>query len=181
MKFGNKKGQAVMEYLVTYGLALFVILVVLGILIAVVMPALKPPEECLFTQPGFSCNQKAHILVADSATNQVELLFYLTNEQGTSVNITGVLCTTQPSGNVNKSVIQAPPMNAFQMPSGGGQAFNSTNAIACIDENGNPVVLGPNSNFKGTLAIKYLRADDVALSAPERLAVATVTGTVQSN
>jgi hypothetical protein len=51
---GQRKGQAVMEYLITYGLALFVILIVLAILVAVVLPQLKAPESCQFSQPGFS-------------------------------------------------------------------------------------------------------------------------------
>ncbi|MFH1785829.1 MAG: hypothetical protein ABH842_05355 [Candidatus Micrarchaeota archaeon] len=179
MKFRNKKGQAVMEYLITYGLALFVILVVLGILVAVVIPALKPPEECQFTQPGFSCNQKQHVLVSNTADNSVEVLFYLTNDQGAAINITGVMCTTQPSGNINKSAIQTPPGGTFQFASGAGKAFNSTLAVPCYDENGDAVILGANSNFKGSLAVRYTRTDDIA-GAPERLAVATLTGTVQS-
>ena len=47
-----------MEYLITYGLALLVILVVLGILFAVVFPMLKAPADCKFSDTTFSCDQQ---------------------------------------------------------------------------------------------------------------------------
>ncbi|MFH1520880.1 MAG: hypothetical protein ABID61_04495 [Candidatus Micrarchaeota archaeon] len=176
MKFGNRKGQAVMEYLITYGLALFVILIVLGILVAVVIPTLKVPEGCQFTQPGFSCNQKQHVIVADKTDNTVTALFYLSNDQGSAVNITGVICSAKPAGSVEKSEITALTPSITLAP-GGAYSFNST---GCTDENGVGVIMTPNSNFKGSIAIKYKRMDDVS-GAPERMAVATLTGNVQES
>lgn len=179
MKFGNKKGQAVMEYLITYGLALFVILIVLGILVAVVLPTLKVPEGCQFTQPGFSCNQKQHVIIADKTDNSVSVLFYLTNDQGSAINITGLLCTTKPAGSVDKSDITALASPVVLAP-GGAYSFNNTAITGCTDENGVEVIMTPNSNFKGSIAIKYKRMDDVT-GAPVRIAVATLTGNVQES
>ena len=175
MKFGNKKGQAVMEYLITYGLALFVILIVLGILVAVVIPSLKAPEECQFTQPGFNCNQKQHVIVSGTG-DEVSVMFYLGNDQGAAVNVLGVLCTTDSSGNIDKSTIDAPDQGEFQLASGAGEEVT----VACIDGNDQAVVLTPNSNFRGTVAVVYERVDDME-DAPTRLAVATVAGTVQAS
>lgn len=177
MKFGSRKGQAVMEYLITYGLALFVILIVLGILVAVVLPTLKAPEACQFTQPGFGCNQKQHVIISDKTDNTVSVLFYLSNDQGSAINITGLLCTTKPAGSVQKSDITALSPTVTLAP-GGAHSFNSS--IECTDENGVEVIMTPNSNFKGSLAIKYKRMDDVS-GAPERIAVAALTGSVQES
>lgn len=179
MKFGSKKGQAVMEYLITYGLALFVILIVLGILVAVVLPTLKAPEACQFTQPGFGCNQKQHVIISDKTDNTVSVLFYLSNDQGSAINVTGLLCTTKPAGSVQKSDIPALASPVTLAP-GGAYSFNNTAITACTDENGVEVIMTPNSNFKGSLAIRYKRMDDVS-GAPERIAVATLAGSVQED
>ncbi len=180
------KGQAVMEYLITYGLALFVILIVLAILVAVVLPSLKAPEACQFTQPGFTCNQKPHTLVADTGNN-VRLLYQLDNTQGKSVSVSGVLCSVAPAGNVRKSDVEshgvtlspARPMAAGESVTMGGPSADVTGEIECKNEDGTTTKLAPNSNFRGTLAIVYRFAEDQP-DAPDRLAIATVTGSVQA-
>ncbi len=180
--FGKKKGQAVMEYLITYGLALFVILIVLAILVAVVLPSLKAPETCQFTQPGFTCNQKPHTLVADSGNN-VRLLFQLDNAQGKSVIVKGFLCSVAPPGNIRKTDIEL-LASEVQMASGESKTVGSANAqitdeVGCKNEDGTVVKLAANSNFRGSLGVLYRFAEDQP-DAPDRLAVATVSGTVQA-
>ncbi|HSB47319.1 MAG TPA: hypothetical protein VLD37_04840 [Candidatus Bilamarchaeum sp.] len=186
------KGQAIMEYLITYGLALFVILIVLAILVAVVLPSLKAPEACQFTQPGFTCNSKPHAIVADSGNN-IRLLFQVDNVQGKSVKVLGFLCTTAAPSNVRVSDVDdrgVDVTDATQQAFASGQSKSVGNVggggstpsdiplvIDCVDGSGNPVVLSPNSNFKGTLAMRYQFSEDVP-GAPQRLAVATVTGSV---
>ena len=178
LKFGHKKGQAVMEYLITYGLALFVILIVLAILVAVVLPSLQAPETCQFTQPGFGCSAKKHVLVADSSNN-VRLLFQLDNEQGKAVIIHGVLCTSAAHANIRKSDVQNLTSD-IALAGGQSVSFGDVgNEVDCVREDGTDVVLAPNSNFKGALAVTYNFDEEVA-GAPERLAVATLTGNVQS-
>jgi len=179
MDFGKrgKRGQAVMEYLITYGLALFVILIVLGILVAVVLPSLKAPESCQFTQPGFTCNQKPHALVADGSGN-VRILFQLDNTQGKSVIVKGMICTTAPPGNVRKNDITL-DLNK-PMAAGESATFGIVGSeVLCKNEDGTTVKLAPNSNFRGSLGIVYQFSEDIT-GVPPRLAVATVTGTVQS-
>jgi hypothetical protein len=176
------KGQAVMEYLITYGLALFVILIVLAILVAVVLPSLKAPETCQFTQPGFTCNQKPHTLVADTSNN-VRLLFQLDNTQGKSVVVKGVLCTVAPAGNVRKTDIDLlaseRPMAAGESVTFGGPSADVTGEVECQNEDGTTVKLAANSNFRGSLGVLYRFAEDQP-DAPDRLAIATVTGSVQA-
>ncbi|MEW6721831.1 MAG: hypothetical protein AB1324_01060 [Candidatus Micrarchaeota archaeon] len=182
---GRKRGQAVMEYLITYGLALFVILVVLAILVAVVLPSLRAPEACQFTQPGFTCNQNPHTLVADNS-NEVTLLFELANTQGKSVIIKGVLCSDEPPGNIRKEDIDLWPSEK-QLASGEARTLGGPNSdwsdvsdpVECVMGDGTTVQLAPNSNFDGSIGVLYRFAEDHP-DAPDRLATATVTGVVQA-
>ncbi len=181
------KGQAIMEYLITYGLALFVILIVLAILVAVVLPSLQAPETCQFTQPGFTCNQKPHALVADTGNN-VHILFQLDNTGGKSVVVSEILCSAAPPSNIRKSDIDANGVTlttAVPMASGESKTVGDTVKsdrkvqVDCKNEDGTAMKLSPNSNFKGSLAIVYSYSDDVP-GAPPRVAAATVTGRVQA-
>ncbi len=181
------KGQAIMEYLITYGLALFVILIVLAILVAVVLPSLQAPETCQFTQPGFSCNQKPAAVVADSGNN-VHVLFQLDNTGGKSVVLSELLCSSSPPSNIRKSDVDSNGVTlstAVQMAAGESKTIGDTtksdikSQIDCKNQDGTSVKLSPGSSFKGSLAIVYNYADDVP-GAPPRLAVATITGNVQS-
>lgn len=180
---GGLRGQAVMEYLITYGLALFVILIVLALLVAIVLPSLRAPESCQFTQPGFTCNQRPHTVVADN-DNNVRLLFQLDNTQGKSVVVKGVLCSAAPTGNIRKTDIDDPaftdrPMAAGESVTVGGPTAQVTTEVECVNEDTTDLKLAPNSNFRGTLAVLYRFSEDQP-DAPDRLAVATVTGTVQA-
>ncbi len=176
-ELGHKKGQAVMEYLITYGLALLVIVIVLTILVAVVLPSLRAQESCLFTQPGFSCNQKKHILVADE-DQHIRVHFQLDNEQGRPIVLTGLLCTNEQPGNVEKSMVQ--PLDSEETLAA-GKSYVPLAGIDCIDGEESNVILAPNSDFTGTIAITYRYYDDVGgEGVPERLAVAAVSGVVQS-
>ncbi len=164
-----------MEYLITYGLALFVILIVLAILVAIVLPSLQPPEVCQFTQPGFSCSNRPHAIIADSSNN-VRVVFALSNEQGRAIKDVSVLCTSDPAGNVDTSHPAGfTPISPSVIASGQEVEVE----VDCKDGSGQPVILSPGSNFRGTIAIKYKFTDDLS-GAPERLAKATISGAVQA-
>jgi len=182
---GYKKGQAMMEYLMTYGLALFIIVVVIGILVAVVLPMLNPPDSCNFTQPGFSCKK---VIVADKTNGNTEIIFQINNEAGRGVSLFKVLCTEAPVGNVQPTMMSVPPYTwampdpGYAIPAGGSKSFGSTTSdqtqkITCLKQDNSVVTLAVNSNFKGTLAVEFKYDDDVQ-GAPHRIATATVTGSV---
>ena len=178
------KGQALMEYFITYGVALLVILIVLGIIFALVLPMLKAPTTCKFSDPNFSCNQKEHVLVADS-NNNVRILFQLNNVGSRSVDLFGVVCTTKTPGNIVKADVPGSDGSSKLATIGaagsilGGTSSDPTDVVDCIKEDGTKVQLNPNSNFKGTLAIAYKYSEDIP-TAPMRLATATLVGTVQA-
>jgi len=179
---GQKKGQAVMEYLITYGLALFVILIVLAILVAVVLPQLKAPETCQFSQPGFGCSTKQHVIVSDPSTTFISAIIQLDNQQNRDIVVDGVLCSDDPSGNIVKEAVQNGPTYhlGIQMPAGSSRTFNSP----CVKNDlagGSFTWLGlaPGSSFRGSFTVLYNYADEV-VGAPERIATATLVGNVQA-
>ncbi len=169
-----KKGQAAMEYLMTYGWAILVIVIVLAFLMFY-LNSLRPPETCSFFEPGFSCDVKKPVLVSETGTNDVYLIFRLDNQQGQAVDIKGVLCTTKSSGDISKG--DAYDVTGLRMVSGSSHEFDTTEKIYCLDDNNERVILAPNADFRGSLAIVYNYVNEVE-GAPERMAVATLTGTV---
>jgi len=93
----NKKGQAAMEFLMTYGWAILVVIAAISALayFGVLDPARLLPERCQFPA-GMDCIDKAAI---DSTGSTVTVA--LRNNVGNSINITdvittGTICT--PSG-----------------------------------------------------------------------------------
>ncbi len=179
---GSAKGQAVMEYLITYGLALFVILIVLAILVAVVLPQLKAPENCQFSQPGFGCSTKKHVIVSDTANdNVVTAIIQLDNQQGREIDIHGVLCSSDVPGNINAATFTS--ANSFVDTSVGSMNTGASTPVTldCVEPDGeNQVSLAPGATFKGSIAVLYGYQDEVA-GAPQRLAIATITGTAQAS
>ena len=184
------KGQAMMEYLMTYGLALLVILVVLAVLATVVLPSLKPPETCQFTQPGLSCNQKQHVIVtggtgsttgAAGTTGNVRVIFQLDNQFGRNIEINGILCSNLAPANIQRdSGLWTTLAQPLPVPAGGSRIIGGPDP-----QTGGQVItvscgttLAANSNFRGSLGIRYKYEDDVP-GAPLRLAVATLGGNVQ--
>lgn len=173
MLSGKMKGQAIMEYFMTYGVALFVILIVLALIISNIDKIIKPPEACTFTQPGFSCNQKTHAIVSDPNTNVVDARFQLDNAQGSGVVIKGILCINEGVGNIQKSQIQ-PLGTEIKLNAGQSKEFT----VICKTADGSDLTLSPSSNFKGSLAFLYKFQNDIS-NAPDRIAIASLTGNVQ--
>ena len=170
---GSRKGQAAMEYLMTYGWAFLVIVIVLAILAFYLPTLLRAPESCLFSQPGFSCDVQKPVIVSETGTNLVYVIFRLDNQQGQEVNITRVRCTMEAEGNIQKSD-EDKITPSESIPSGGSEEFKEY----CYDSTGaSGLTMGPNSNFRGTIAIWYRYKAEVT-GAPERMATATIGGTV---
>ncbi len=171
------KGQSTLEYLMTYGFAFFVIVFVLAVLFAIVLPALRPPESCQFTQT-FSCSQKQHAIFAEGDTNTIKVAFQLDN-QGKGVNILKIVCADEPAGNIDRTFVD----DYGSAPSGTekdelGPGASSEYLRTCVDGNGDELSMSPNSNFQGSIAVLYEFENDLA-TAPDRLAVATLSGIVQ--
>lgn len=95
----NKKGQAAMEFLMTYGWALLVVLIAIGALASfgVLNPGQFLPETCTVA-PGISC-----IDFSASATSTKGLVVMMQNGMGialtdVTLDSTGLTCTVAPAG-----------------------------------------------------------------------------------
>ncbi|MBM3229698.1 hypothetical protein FJZ26_04670 [Candidatus Parvarchaeota archaeon] len=84
------RGQAALEYLVTYGWAIFILIVIIGIILAtgIFSPANFMSDECNF-QPDFPCS--TFVLYNDETVTptQTVVLFNATNGFGFPIKITG--------------------------------------------------------------------------------------------
>jgi hypothetical protein len=88
---GALHAQAAMEYLMTYGWALLVIVIVIAILI--IMNPFSAPQTCRFDSVGFACN---NIAVTTTGT----LLGGITNGNNNGIVVKGIVCTADKSSTV---------------------------------------------------------------------------------
>jgi len=149
-----------MEYLMTYGWALLVIVIVIAILL--IMNPFSAPQSCKFDQIGFACDN-AVIRASDGV-----LLMGITNGNNNAINVTGVVCTSVKSsavpsnpGNLNVIVArQASLMMNLTSP--------AANGIKCT---GAPTTAG--ADFSGKIWIFYKNTEDGA-DYPTRTASANI-------
>lgn len=173
---GQLRGQAAMEYLMTYGWALFMIVVVIAALLY--LNPFKMPEMCVFQQPGFSCGESAPQVFLEN--NEVYVSLRLYNQFGKTVNLEGhkVACTTASIGDVDKDTVGKSPTDI-----GGSDVKNigagSSKVLKtqCVDANGNPITITPGSQFKGIYIVWY-NFDDDPDPTVHREAVANLVSTV---
>ncbi len=92
MSMKNKKGQAAMEFLMTYGWAILVVLIAIGALVyfGVLSPERFVQDSCTLTPP-FSCSQLGDFVALGAATSNVK--FQVQNGAGSTVTIQGVTLT----------------------------------------------------------------------------------------
>ncbi len=91
MSFHRKKGQAAMEFLMTYGWAILVVLVVIGALayFGVLSPATLLPEKCTFPV-SLSCS--------DFQVTGTKINLILQNGAGRDMTVTQVSASSQALG-----------------------------------------------------------------------------------
>jgi len=90
-----KRGQAAMEFLMTYGWAILVLLVMVGALsyFGILNPNKVVPERCFFGA-GFNCKDYQ---VREIAGTSTRVAFVIENKQGDSILIQGINVTAQKS------------------------------------------------------------------------------------
>jgi len=79
----SRKGQAALEFMMTYGWAILVVLAAIGALsyFGILNPTMFTPNTCIASS-GFGCNGKP---IVDGATDTI--LFTVTNGMGQSVDV----------------------------------------------------------------------------------------------
>ena len=87
-----RKGQAAMEFLMTYGWAILVVLIAIGALVyfGVISPERFVQDSCTLTPP-LSCSQLGDFQAVVAAASNVK--FQVQNGAGSSLNIAGVTVT----------------------------------------------------------------------------------------
>ena len=132
-----------MEYLMTYGWALLVIVIVIAILL--VMNPFSAPQSCKFDTIGFACDN------AVVTTNGV-LLMGILNGNNNAVNVSGVVCTSSKT-----STVPANPgnFNGTLLARQGMLLVNTTSNILCT---GAPTTKG--ADFSGKIWVFYRNAED---------------------
>ncbi|MFH1447614.1 MAG: hypothetical protein ABIG39_02015 [Candidatus Micrarchaeota archaeon] len=140
-----RRGQAAMEYLMTYGWAILVIVIVLAALLYLGIFNLDPPEVC--TMPaGMTC-PKSYL---SSAADQLNVT--LVNGLQKSITITNVTCTKDPS-NYSGGWAVASQMNASL-----GQAININ--LKCADELGLPLSFDVGDSLSARINVQYYFKDE---------------------
>ncbi|MBN1377295.1 hypothetical protein JW949_03100 [Candidatus Woesearchaeota archaeon] len=154
-----KKAQAAMEFLMTYGWAILVVLAAIGALayFGVLSPAQFLPEKCTFP-PGLDCIGKASI-------NSSGVVVVLANNQGHTINITNVNGTETT-------------LTAYSLGSGAGNITtgvtdlavqnNQKVTISCL------VSLTSGEKFKDDLRVTYTDSE----TGLQHIATGTVIGKI---
>jgi len=142
----SRKAQAAMEFLMTYGWAIMVILVMIGALayFGVFNAGDLLPEKCVFTT-GFTCRD----FTAYHNGGDLQVLFLLENGLGTSVRI-----VSAPSITVSGVSATCTNGSAFPITIGSGE----TRTFACTDVDnglGAGTSLGVGQRVKASISLNY--------------------------
>jgi hypothetical protein len=163
-----------MEYLMTYGWALLVIVIVLAVLL--IINPFRSPEQCSFSDATLSCGKP----LMKTGTND-NLYGTVTNGFAQSITLKGYLCTndravtppadpgTAPAQKIDPNVNVA-PQGQFLM--GGDKGTK----ITCTKANG--IALQAGEDYNGILYLYYNLADDQS-NFPPRITKGTLTTKVQ--
>ena len=172
----TKKGQAAMEYLMTYGWALLVIVIVLALLLIILGGYLQGTPSCTFQEAGFVCNEPVVPVMDTSgvlygqfqhAQDEAIILKDIAFVEG-QVSKDGVNCWANPS---EKDVPPRTPMKFSDLADG--------NLIGCTAA-GDELSPTAGSQVRGQLWIVYSYASDAAIGfGGNRTATATVIANVE--
>ncbi len=171
----NFKGQAAMEYLMTYGWAILVLVIVIAALYYL-LP--KTQETCLFQQ-GFACDGMAQIYV-NKSTGNVYLSVNLNNRLGYRLEDVEAICTDAGAGDVTDNLFSQSDADPIAPNSGSsigaGQTFTLID-VPCVKSTGSQISSNAGAGFKGIIALKYSIEGDPNPNI-KRIATGTVSGTI---
>lgn len=163
---GNKRGQAAMEYLMTYGWALLVIAIVISIL--VLINPFSSPQGCRFDTVGFTCDAPAFANVGGNTS----LYLRMYNGNNNNILINSTYCTADKTSESPNSVASLP--SPIMVPRQGNYTFGPQ---PCY-RNGALMGASPaGSDFSGKLWVFYRNQEDPS-NYPMRVASATISGKV---
>jgi hypothetical protein len=144
----TKRGQAAMEYLMTYGWAILVIVIVLAALLylGVFNIANKMPDVCT-PQVGLQCNS----WFLNSVNSRVN--FSITNGYQQTINVTRILCQVQ--GETGTWVTETGVGVGAQQQQWLGLGTAGNPAIPCYDASGAVMTFSRGSTYQGKIIVEY--------------------------
>jgi hypothetical protein len=149
-----KKAQAAMEYLITYGWAVLIMLVVVGALFYLGVFTQNPIATCTFQNAGFTCYSSK---LTSNTGGSGGLIIDLAQGTGHDIKIVGFNCTTNNAFTV---IDFDAATNNVTIPTGSHSMLNGsvTNQIpfACYKPDGTKLgVADAGSVYRGKLYIHY--------------------------
>jgi hypothetical protein len=151
-----RKAQAAMEYLITYGWAVLIMLVVVGVLFYLGIFSPHTIMTCSFQNPGFTCY--AYKLAANTS-NMGGLVLDMGQATGHDIKVTGFNCTTSDTWNlVDFDGVSA---NNTTIATGSHRTLNGTVAnptpLPCYKTDGTKMGAADfGSYYKGKIYIHYI-------------------------
>jgi hypothetical protein len=138
------KTQSAMEYLMTYGWAILIVTLVVGVLytLGLFNPSSIAPSYCVFSGGAFICKS-----FSISSTGYLSLT--LISNVPAPINITQIACNAWGNASYAYTItggVILYPASAYSLPS---------SVVQCRDSKGN-VVTGVKVPYKGKLVITYI-------------------------
>ncbi|MCX8197892.1 MAG: hypothetical protein N3F07_01715 [Candidatus Micrarchaeota archaeon] len=164
LDLGNMRGQAAMEYLMTYGWALLVIVIVIAILL--IINPFSAPQGCRFDQLGFTCSNP---LIDTNG----KLFLKITNGNNNAVNIYKIICTQDKSAVPQIGTPWASPVFLARNAEMDTGSLSASNAIICQKASGGAFTSEAGLEFIGKVWVFYKNEEDGA-NYPYRTASANV-------
>lgn len=164
------KGQAAMEYLMTYGWALLVIVIVIAILLYLV--PMTSPEQCAFSEPGLACNQPTNPVLSSATATDGYVYGKLTNGLSKAIVIKKVLCTASKAMIADTDALVTDITDVTVVPQAQQEISTLTPQIRCKKVDGT-MTYAPGEDFSGKLWIWY-NYEDEPTSYPLRVATANL-------
>lgn len=189
MASNNKKAQSAMEYLMTYGWALLVIVIIVAVLLFI--NPFGSTDTCIFESSSFHCSGQR--LLAKDPNSEVSNVLYAQISSGAqkSVEIIGIACTPSSQvpniaadGNFQDKVFRLPsPITLAHSGSlNTGAIENSKFQLQCLRLDSSANIMesqfGANEKFSGNIYVLYRMQGD-APNIPPKMSKAKVAVIVQ--
>lgn len=166
----NMKGQAAMEYLMTYGWAILAIVIVIAALIF--MNPFGITEMCTFEQAGFTCNEPPPQLyvMGNDPDGNLYMNVKVWNQLGQPIIVKSVMCTNAPGTEIpeeGKQSVGGRP----SVQTGASITFSGEDQsmIQCVNSQGQPIRSSTGQEFRGKLVIWYNYENDIDQSVQHQI------------
>jgi len=139
----NKKSQSAMEYLMTYGWAILVVLIALGALFYLGVFSPKTPPTCIVSSPLTCIDVKA----VDATAPNFDYMAVSVASTGTSSATLGVITLSTPSG----TTCLGNRWDNANVPT----TATTTRTCTPVGVDANPLTLTKGQKFSGTVTVTY--------------------------